>query len=278
MLYAFLDASSHHANAPVMAISGFVVSEPQLEFEDAWRGILDKQSWPSRLTEFHMVDCCHGQGEFFEGRWTFANRLALYGELLDVISNYHVFPVSASVISDCFSELSPRELTLLQGARLGTPLELTFQFILQQILFTVKETAPGEQVVVISDHESRPIKNLFQSFAEEYAAAFLHGDVFNNFEYMDSKDFGLLQAADLFAFGTVHYAHEQHSGLPYRKPDLPVLPGYLRMLNGMAQRLAALDAVPKSFLYDREALTKLVEKIRQGDRLPKRSELVTALG
>jgi hypothetical protein len=275
MLHAYLDGSGSHAGSPVFSISGFIASAQQWEeFDQAWNAVLDNPSWPSRLTEFHMVECAHGENEFQKNRWTFANRLALYGELTDVIAIHHVYPVSASVITDCFKRLPPDDLALLQreDTRLGTPLDLVAQLVVQQILFSVADTAGGETVGIMFDEESKAVKEQFQTLCTEYMISFQHGAVFEAFGFGDTRQFTPLQAADLLAYGTIHLVQEKHSDLPYRKPDFPVVPAFMRMLNGTAERLAAVGANQEGRAYDCQSLQALVEKVRNKETLPKRGQ------
>jgi hypothetical protein len=131
VLHAYMDGSGSHADSPVISISGFMGDESAwMEFDQGWNAILGDPRWPSRLPEFHMVDCAHGDGEFFKGRWNFAERLLLYGKLT-VISQCRLRPISASVLTNCFTQIPAADLLFLQqdSVRLGTPLDLVFQKI-----------------------------------------------------------------------------------------------------------------------------------------------------
>jgi hypothetical protein len=89
VLYAYVDPSGTHKDSPMISIAGFVAEESKWDdFRTRWSEVLNKTSWPSKLTRFHMFDCVHCEGVFFEGRWRFAERLALYGEL--VVSRFSV--------------------------------------------------------------------------------------------------------------------------------------------------------------------------------------------
>lgn len=128
MLLAYLDPSGTHKGSPMISIAGFVAEESKWDhFGAGWSEVLSKASWPSKLTRFHMFDCVHCEGEFFEGRWRFAERLALYGELVVVIRKFELRPVGASVVASAFGSLPPEDLELLQKEdnSLGTPLDLS---------------------------------------------------------------------------------------------------------------------------------------------------------
>ena len=56
VLFAYMDPSGTHAGSPVISISGFVADESTwIAFDEAWKGVLEKPSWPSQLSRFHIT-------------------------------------------------------------------------------------------------------------------------------------------------------------------------------------------------------------------------------
>jgi hypothetical protein len=65
VLQAYFDASGTHEGSNVLCIAGFIGEEDAfVDLDQRWERVLDKPCWPTRLSEFHMVDCVHGESEF----------------------------------------------------------------------------------------------------------------------------------------------------------------------------------------------------------------------
>lgn len=272
VLFAYMDPSGTHAGSPVISISGFVAEESiWIAFHDAWKAVLDKPSWPSKLSRFHMVDCVHCEGEFFDGRWRFAERLALYGELTEVIRAFELRPVSSSVVVDCFNQIPPEDLELLRRPenRLGTPLDLVFHMIAQQIIKCARDVSPNETVGVIFDQDDAKREEFFFKFAQQYMATYYQGETFAGCGFADSRIITPLQAADLLAYGTHHLCQVSQMLPQYRIPDFPVGPAFWGMLLDLADKPSTS---PDGFLINLEGLRELVQKVKNKELLPNRGE------
>ncbi len=266
MLYAYLDPSGLHDGSPVVSISGFVSDEASWrEFDRKWTAILDKRYWPSRISRFHAFDCVQGEGEFLKGNWRFPERLALYGELTELIKNSDVRPVSSSVI-DCFGELTDEDLALISQpeTRLGTPLDVAFHMIAQQIIRCVRELGDSVSVGVIFDQDEKR-KAYFSEFAERYMSSYHLGDTFSGYGFGDSRKITPLQAADLLAYGTHHVA-QRDSGNPVAT-EFPIIPAFWGMLLGLAARP---NTSPHGFMIKLDGLQEIVEKVKAKDMLPRK--------
>lgn len=269
MLYAYMDPSGTHAGAPVLAIAGFIAEENiWIEFQTRWHAVLDDPKWPSRLTEFHMVDCANRDKEFFNGRWIFAECLTLYGELCRLIRDSEIIPIGKAVVRDIFQKLSPEDLIFLNSdnIRLGNPLDVCFQGILQQILRKVNRFMPGEKVGVIFDRESREVEEKFAQFCLTYWQSYSQGDLIAGIGFGDSKDVVGLQAADLLAYGTRELG-ELWLRPPDTEPYFPVIPALWNMLWAKAQNETTS---PDGTIFDLHALREVLANVRQGKTLPKR--------
>jgi Protein of unknown function (DUF3800) len=269
VLYAFVDGSGTHAASRVVAIAGFVANDSGwADFDTRWQAVLDDRQWPSRPSELHMFECAHGDGEYLENRWLYAQRLALYGDLCRVIVNSRMRPIAASVITECFHQIPPSDLALLQqpNVRLGTPLDVAFQMLTQQILGAVHSVDTTEEVSVVFDKDDKGREENFADFCQHYANDYLHGDVFSGIAFMDSKKFTPLQAADLLAYGTLHLAQRSHYPSE-AEPHFPIIPAFWKMLLRLAENR---DTSPYGTICNLQTLTALVEKVKRGEMIPKR--------
>jgi len=271
-----MDPSGTHSGSPILSISGFIAEESKwLEFDQEWTAVLEQSHWPSKLSRFHAFDCVHCEGEFFDGRWRFAERLALYGDLTNVICQCGIRPISASVVTECFSQISQEDLDLLQEVRLGTPIDLVFQSITQQLLACVSHSGESETVGVLFDQDDKRREDDFSELAEQYMATYFLGDHFAAYGFGDSRKFTPLQAADLLAYGTHHYSQMFESfrvknPSPYRGTDFPVIPAFHNMLVRLAESPATS---PDGKLTSLPQLQELARKVRNKETITRAAAL-----
>lgn len=268
MLQGYFDASGTHESSNVLCIAGFIGEEKAfVDLDQRWEGVLDKSCWPTRLSEFHMVDCVHGDGEFRKGGWNYAQRLALYGDLTSVIveaSNTYTFlAIGAGAVTAIFKQIAQSDLDLLKAEALGTPFDLTFQLLLQQVIHRTHEQWPNETFGLLYDNSNKLEADRFSALCNEYASRFHLGDIFHSWGQSDSKQFTPLQAADLFAFGTLHLAQLNHFPSEV-EPYFPTIPAFWNLL---------LKIAADGGIYDLQALNKLLPKVRTKERIPTRQEL-----
>jgi hypothetical protein len=271
VLVGYVDGSGTHASSEVVVVSGFIAEENEwLELDRKWNAILDDPRWPSRLSEFHMVDCVHGDREFLEGAWSFAQRLSLYGDLCVLLRNSNVTPIGAAAVAEAFHQIPASDLALLRDeqTRLGTPLDVCFQMLVQQTVRRVHER--DESIAIIFDNEDRATEIAFSDFCHHYHFSFPLGDVFSGFGFADSRQLTALQAADLLAFGTLHLAQHMGPNPPRIEPYFPVIPAFWNML---VQLASSPNTSPYGQIVGLEDLKALVEKVKKGDMLPKKQEL-----
>ncbi len=271
VIVAYVDGSGTHAGSEIVTLCGFIAEESDwIDLDKKWRAILDDPRWPSRLSEFHMVDCVHGDKEFLDGGWSFAQRLSLYGDFCVLLRNSNVTPIGASVVSEAFQQIPASDLALLQEEqnRLGTPLDVCFQMLIQQTVRRVHDR--GGSVAILFDNEDRATEAAFSEFCNQYHHSFPLGDVFYGFGFADSKLFAPLQAADLLAFGTLHLAQHMGPNPPRIEPYFPVIPAFWNMLLQLA---SSPNTSPYGQIVGLEDLKALVEKVKRGDMLPKKQEL-----
>src|SRR6266566_2382335 len=94
VIYGYFDGSNTHHGSKVLSMCGFI-GDPRIwdDFVKEWQKVLDNPGWPRRPSEFHMVDCVHGNKEF--RGWTLAQRLAIFGDLCGVIANSNVMALGS---------------------------------------------------------------------------------------------------------------------------------------------------------------------------------------
>lgn len=269
VLQGYFDGSGTHEGSNVLCIAGFIGEEDAfVDLDRRWKNVLDNPRWPTRVSEFHMVDCVHGDGEFREGQWGYAERLLLYGDLTRAIVNasdsHALIPIGAGVVADIFEQIAQSDLDLLRGESLGTAFDLTFQLLLQQVIHRTHARWPDETFGLMYDKGNRPEADRFRALCNEYASRFHLGDIFHSWGQADSKEFTPLQAADLFAFGTLHLAQRNHCPSE-AEPHFPVIPAFWNML---------LKIAADGGIYDLGALNKLLPKVRAKERMPTKQEVL----
>jgi hypothetical protein len=228
---------SFDGGSRIFGIAGFIGTEEAfVDLDNRWKAVIDRSSWPSRLSEFHMVECANGEGEFLDPGWTYAQRLALYGELAEVLvetnSRADILAIGAATVTSALHQISAQDLALLKVEGLGTPLDLTLQLLVQQIIHRTKELFPGETIGVLFDEEAGPIAARYNDLCRHYQMHFHLGNPFEGWGYADSGAFTPLQAADLLAYGTMHLAQLNHCPRNLQ-PHFPVIPAFWKMMSRM---------------------------------------------
>jgi len=275
VLDAYMDASGLHDGSPVISISGFVAdASAWVEFTGAWEAVLHKSGRPSRLSRFHAFDCARYEGEFLEARWSFAERLLLYGDLTEVICKSGIRPVSSSVVTGCFGQISSEELELIQREenRLGTPLDLATHMILQQTSTCARDFGLDETVNIIFDQDRKEVQEHFVEFVKQYSGGYHLGDVFAAVGFGNSREVSPLQAADLLTYGTHHLAQISQALPDYRIPDFPIFPALWNMLVDLAR---SPSTSPLGLLINTPELRGIIERVKNKQMLPRRNATST---
>ena len=270
MLHGYFDGSGTHEGSNILCIAGFIGDENAfVELDQRWESVLEKSCWPTRLSEFHMVDCVHGEGEFQRGGWNYAERLALYGDLTRAIvessevSNHKILTIGAGVVTDIFGKIYPSDRGLLNSEGIGTPFDLAFQLLTQQVMHRTFEHWKGETVGLLYDSGNKPEADRFRQLCEHYSSHFYLADILHGWGQADSKQFTPLQAADLFAFATLHLAQMNHCP-SQAESYFPTIPAFWNML---------LKIQTDGGIYDLAALNKLLVKVKAKERIPTKQEL-----
>src|SRR6478736_8796153 len=99
MLVSFNDDSGTHNGAKVILLCGFLADGDEwVKIDQPWEEVIHKPGWPSVIKAFHNVDCVAGDGEF--RGWSYAQRLAMLGDLVSVIISLPLMAIGAAVIVD----------------------------------------------------------------------------------------------------------------------------------------------------------------------------------
>jgi hypothetical protein len=230
VFFGFLDSSNTHAGAKVWTLCGFLGDEPAFEpLDRAWNGVLDKPYWPKRIERFHTVECVHGYGEF-EG-WPFAERLTMWGELISVLTSLPLVALGSVIITEDFGKLEPDELELLRSEGLGDPLDLSLQYILQRSISLTRQTSESESIGLLFDNENPTRSQRCHEFCDLYRTKFGFDKWLAGIGFGSSMKWTPLQAADLLAYGTYQFTMKRYPQI--REPDFPIMPGFLRMIEGV---------------------------------------------
>lgn len=251
VLYGFMDASNTHSGAKVWCLCGFLCDEGAiLKLDRDWNAVLDKPTWPTRVKRFHAVECIHQYGEF--ENWRFADRLAIWGELIDVIIDVPMAALGSVVVIEDFAKLSPEELDLLRSEELGDPLALSVQYAFQKAITLTRNTSDSENIGIAFDDEEPARSQKCHELCNVYKGKFGFGKRLAGIGFVSSFKFAPLQAADLLAYGTYRYIMQRYPD--FNESDFPVHPGFGRMLRGIATAGGA---------FDLDAMKNLSAKIRE---------------
>src|ERR1019366_2305906 len=125
MLISYNDDGGTHKGAQIITLCGFV-AEGDLwgEFDKKWKAVLHQAGRPSKVKAFHGYDCVHQDGEFRP--WSYAECLALFGDLVNVILEFDIRVIGAAVVPSHMAALSPENADMLKSEKMGEPLELVF--------------------------------------------------------------------------------------------------------------------------------------------------------
>jgi len=250
ILNGYFDGSGTHADSKVRTLCGFLgeLSAWQ-DLIDRWMVVLGNPEWPNRPRELHMFDCAHGLGDF-DG-WSYAQRLALVGDCVNVVTDSRIFAVGSGAYTDIFSQIGIDNMILLESERLGQPLDLVFQYCVQQIAHWTKTEWKDEKVGLIFDEDNKPEADTYLDHHRYYKASAKYGAVLAGIGFDSSEQVLPLQAADLLAYGTYQWALKQR--FPLDEPDFSAIPAFERMIKNMKA---------DGGIYDLVALRGLLVQIR----------------
>lgn len=254
MLISYNDDSGTHDNSKIICLCGFLAdADDWSKLDDDWQNVIHKPEWPSIIRAFHTVDCVAGGGEF--RGWTYPQRLAIYGDLVNVIISSPLQAIGAAVIVDAFDAISIEDRELFKKDKSATPLEFVFHLLMQQIIRKGAELSPAEEIGVVFENSNRDTEDKFRDLYIDYRDGFYLGERLKRSPAFLEKKESPLQAADILAYSTYQLALENHFPNDFI-PYFDVIPGFMRMLKGVAH---------DGGIYDATALEALLKRARAKD-------------
>jgi hypothetical protein len=254
MLISYNDDAGSHANAKIVALCGFLGSLDDWAKMDApWRDVLHKRSWPSRIKAFHTVDCVNGFGDF--SGWTYAQRLAMFGDLVSVLLSFPIHAIGAAIVVEHLNALTEDEWKIFKGDRKSTPLEFIFHLQMQQIVRKGSQIDSTEEIGVAFENTNRATERLFTDIYIDYRDGFYGAEKLMRSPAFIEKKYPAMQAADMLAYCTFQLAMENY----YPKTSVPnfdVMPPFQRMIEGVMH---------DGGIYDADALRSLLVRIKAND-------------
>ena len=255
MLISYADDSGTHKQAKIVCLGGFLGDADEWSsLDDAWKAVLGKPEWPSRIKVFHTVDCVQQDKEFRE--WSYAERLAIFGDLVNVILAFpNLRALGAAVVVDHFNNLSLSDLRLLAEDKKGTPLAFVFHLMMQEVISQGYKTWPGKRIGVAFENSDLTTEAEFRDLYIDYRDGFYRGDCLMPSPAFLPKSESPLQAADILAYSTYQIAMQNIFPTDY-VPHFNVIPLFSRLLEGI---------IHDGGLYDAVALESLMKRVRTGD-------------
>jgi uncharacterized protein DUF3800 len=254
MLVSFNDDSGTHDGAKIVLLCGFLADgDDWVKIDDPWQAVLHKPEWPSIIKAFHTADCVAGDGKF--RGWSYAQRLAMLGDLVNVIVSLPVMAIGAAVIVGDYNALSAADREPFEKDKSATPLEFVFHLQMQQIIHRGNELKHTDQIGVVFETCDRATENKFSDMYIDYRDGFYLGErLLSRPLFLDKKQPGL-QAADILAYSTYQLVMENYFPRD-AAPHFDVIPAFMRMLEGI---------VHDGGLYDAAAFEALLKRVRAKD-------------
>jgi hypothetical protein len=255
VLKAYFDESGIHAGSKIVTMAGFIADEIVWEeFDKRWAAALTVAGH-NPLLEFKTYDCVHGVHQFSAPGWSFAERLALIGTLVTIITETNLMAIGSSVVRKHLNPLLSNEWF---RHKVTAPYYLCFEHCVQMAVGWTRRysTATGkrERVALIFD-----VQRAFAPFALElfrqYEASERWKDDLASISFASSEEFSPLQAADIAAYGTGDLSAQRY--YPSERPDFPIGPVFERLITNVA----AAGGV-----FDEESLKILVVGMIDADR------------
>lgn len=238
MIAGYFDDSSTHKGSRIYALCGFL-ADPRIwgDFDRDWNAVLDKREWPNRLREFHMVDCVHGWNEF--AGWSYAERLALFGDLTSVVYEANVMAIGSMIVVDAFEKLPSQYKVLMAKGGLTGPMDFCFQYLLQASITATRRYAAmhappiSEELGLTFDEEPAQVAERYHLLYDHIRQKHPCGTMLKGIAFGDSKKFTPLQAADMLAYTSYHWQLKQQ--FPSESDfDFDVKPVFSRMIENTA--------------------------------------------
>jgi len=258
VLVGYFDDSNSHAGSKIFSLCGFLADYRWWEdFDSQWQKILDKPDWPKRPREFHAYDIAHGYGEF--ERWSFAERLAFFGDLTGLLAECNLLALGSLCYTDAYYNRTDEEKALLAKGNLFGPIDFVFQYLVSQAIVSTRNygrahTPPVEfeELAFVFDESDRSTKKQFLALFDHMRAKHPHGKMLSSITFEASHKKSPLQAADMLAYTTYQWHLKQM--FPSQSDfGFPIIPGFLRLIQNVAAEggVYTEDAMQRLMLQER---------------------------
>jgi hypothetical protein len=241
LIDGYFDDSHTHKGSKILSICGFL-ADPRIwvDVDHEWKRVLDKRDWPKRPSEFHMYDCVHGYGEF--AGWSEAQRLAIYGDMVGVLSQANLIAIGSGIDINAFMTLGPKHKLLLAKGGFSEPLDMVLQCVLQfsidrTVAYGKIQSPPVLDNLGVMFDESPPSGAFrYRQLYAHVAAKHRSGKILTGMGFGKSEKFSPLQAADLLAYSTCQHLMQEYfpRQLPKSEFRFPILPAFLRLIENVA--------------------------------------------
>jgi len=255
MLKAFFDESGIDERPKVLAIAGFIADvDVWADFTGKWASALTTPKHEP-MTEFKTYDCVHGVGEFSVPRWSFADRLAVAGGLVNIIADTDMMAIGSCVVKE---QLKPwLEIDYFRD-KVSHPYYLCFEHCIQMAINWTRKYSQAagrkERVTLVFDENEEFSIEAGKAY-NNYKNSQEWGDDVISMSFLSSKASPALQAADLIAYGTSNLALKKYYP-DLAGPDFPIGPVFDRMISEVARAGGT---------YDEESLSGLVNHMIEVD-------------
>lgn len=231
---AYFDESGIHAGSEITVLAGFLADDAVWpNFDAKWCAILQE----FELSQFHSVDCEHGQGEFC-GRHPEPIRKFILMEFARLIASSDLTIIASAFVIDDWR--MPSEHPLSQ--RFPSAYMFCFEFCMQKLSRWTKQD-PARAKVNVVFAEQRQYESRALEMHGHYARSDYFGGGLGLAKYAPMKGCAGLQAADILCNET------------YRRgragPSAPLTPAMECILK------SATD--PMAGFFDAESFQMLIE-------------------
>lgn len=211
-LTAYLDESGHSQDQRVrfMGMAGLIATTHYWQhYEREWKKVLKNFHVPY----FHMKEYAHSVGVFAGWKGDEPKRRALYGELMNVISETNALPFGSLVPMELFRTFSAR-----QKGYFKDPYYFVYITCLVIAADLIGLVSPVEETMaMVFSKQSEFPKTLLMGLFDMTRESHPHGGRINGPVFRDMEESVPLQGADIVAYEI----HKEYDRRFYRPQDTP---------------------------------------------------------
>jgi hypothetical protein len=267
VIVGYFDDSNTHSGSKIVSLCGFLADIRWWEdFHQEWQRVLDNPQWPNRPREFHTVDIVHRTGEFAD--WSLAQRLAIFGDMTSVIAKSNIIAIGSLCVTDAFYNRTPFEQDLLARGGFSSPMDVVFQFLLGQVIFSTRQygqthtpAVQFEEIGLVFDEAPAPTARRFLEQYDHIKQKHPYGKMLSGISFRSSEKLSPIQAADMLAYTTYYWQFKQLFPSD-REFDFPVIPGFQRLIDNVASAGGIYNENAMRQLIAQETINKVNKEAR----------------